>query len=168
MFVKEMTETEQLDRFSQFRETSRLPLPGPIDGYGDLFPYDEDERDQIIEDLEARSKRPTTGPWFDVGCSMCGQHEDRLVTDHCHFTGLARGSLCDSCNHEEGRSDAPRWRYWRLAAPDLEIGKRWLYRIECADCAYDNLMSLPIHLLLDFHRWVEAEAHNAMKKRVVL
>lgn len=35
-------------------------------------------------------------------CGLCGLAGDRLVKDHCHWTGLTRGLLCRGCNVTEG------------------------------------------------------------------
>ena len=54
-------------------------------------------------------------------CAMCGEPEigEVLQNDHCHYSGLWRGWLCRDCNLSEGRSDAPRFEWWRLHAPGL-------------------------------------------------
>lgn len=36
-------------------------------------------------------------------CAICGERPDRLVVDHCHDTGAARGLLCDNCNMGLGK-----------------------------------------------------------------
>lgn len=159
----EMNEEESLERFTKFREVARLPVPCQIGDRVDRYEFDLDERAQMRNDLDSRKNKPGYGLWFeDHQCQMCGSTTDRLVQDHCHWTGLARGTLCATCNQEEGRYDHPRWRAWRLLAPELEVGKRWIYRRECWDCDHNSLMTMPIHLLIDYHRWVQAENHNRL------
>lgn len=39
--------------------------------------------------------------WQDGCCTVCSI-DAKLVTDHCHVSGLIRGMLCASCNVKEG------------------------------------------------------------------
>ena len=168
-WVKDMTDEEELDRFTRFRQQCRLLLPGVIDGWHDVFPYDKTEAQAMREDLALRKRQPIEGLWFDDSlCQMCGIETDRMVWDHCHFTGLARGRLCQRCNQREGLDDDPRWRCWRLCAPFLKRGSRWIYKTECGDCPRETLMETPWPVLLDFHRWVQAENHNMLRNQTYL
>lgn len=36
--------------------------------------------------------------WMAAGCAICHTTERRLVIDHCHQKGQARGVLCAECN----------------------------------------------------------------------
>lgn len=52
--------------------------------------------------------------WHDGRCAWCGTaRAHKIVTDHCHMTGLVRGMLCGGCNTREGVSWAPEWDAWR-------------------------------------------------------
>jgi len=62
---------------------------------------------------------PTPGQdvldWQNDRCAACGRVSQRLVTDHCHRTGLHRGDLCHGCNVSEGLSKGHSWsEYWHL------------------------------------------------------
>lgn len=37
-------------------------------------------------------------------CEVCGAENERIVYDHDHNTGAARGWLCDRCNHALGHA----------------------------------------------------------------
>lgn len=68
-------------------------------------------------------------------CSVCGPNPTGpegvdLRLDHCHQTGLFRGLLCNKCNLREGHLQGERWYVWRLAAPNLQVGRRSIYRYE--------------------------------------
>ena len=163
-WVTDMDEDEELQRFSQFRERCRVRLPWKIDNWDDLFPYDQEEAEKMLADLASRKRQPLQGLWFDnLVCQMCGLDTPDLVQDHCHFTGLNRGLLCRRCNQREGLDDDPKWRLWRLAAPELERPNRSIYRYECKDCDHKTLMKCPFPVLYDFHRWVSAENYHMLK-----
>lgn len=107
----------------------------------------------VLEELQALRRHrangrvPKHGLWFqedvdDVAdrhepsfmrsvCSFCGCRdvgEYSLVQDHCHDTGLFRGLLCRSCNVIEANRNTAAWKAWRLTAPGLEVGQRWIYQ----------------------------------------
>lgn len=44
----------------------------------------------------------TLREWQAGRCALCGSSDRRLVTDHSHDDGKARGELCASCNTHEG------------------------------------------------------------------
>jgi len=78
-----------------------------------------------------RDQTPFSDNWFYRGgpdnCSMCYRQNERTVVDHCHVTGWVRGSLCRTCNQQEGTSKDPIWWAWRLKAPYLQPGDRLPY-----------------------------------------
>jgi hypothetical protein len=57
---------------------------------------------------------PRLNAWSkDRGCAICGL-DRRLVTDHCHTTGLVRGYICRHCNTDEGTGNWASWMIrWR-------------------------------------------------------
>lgn len=56
--------------------------------------------------------------WQDRRCAMCGYDDCRLVLDHCHESGLARGFLCSPCNIAESKSyDSTKWDIYRTFNP---------------------------------------------------
>lgn len=55
----------------------------------------------------------TLRSWQAGRCAMCGHDDDRMVRDHCHYTGLIRGLLCSGCNTNEGTSLSDAWDGWR-------------------------------------------------------
>lgn len=126
---------------------------------------------------------PQTGVWWDEPgvCSVCGPskrnpnlRDEELVRDHCHYTGLARGWLCRSCNVIEGKNNGALWQLWRLTAPWLAVGQRWLYGPEgwlAKDVegrpifSHDELLTLPMeHLIavLEEHRQERQFAASAV------
>lgn len=88
---------------------------------------------QSLEEFLRHLRRGQTPPagqqWFGEGCCICGQ-TSKLVTDHDHATGIARGLLCRSCNTLEGiRSDSDDfglWALWRMSAPGLETAELYI------------------------------------------
>ena len=87
-------------------------------------------------------------------CSVCGPLSDpdsvTLRMDHCHKTGLYRGLLCNWCNTSEGHWANEWWTAWRLAAPNLQIGRRRVHVQERYTSKLDavELMGAPMSLLL--------------------
>jgi hypothetical protein len=63
-------------------------------------------------------------------CFLCGS-PDRLVEDHCHYTGQIRAILCRSCNALEGSGNqSESLVVYRRAAPGLGLhcfyrGRGW-------------------------------------------
>lgn len=53
---------------------------------------------QIRRKLKIQNPPPPSGP-----CPICGQHTDSWILDHCHFTDVFRGYICNSCNLGIGR-----------------------------------------------------------------
>ena len=120
-----------------------------------------------------RATHPFDGWWFGdvdneetpcglsriVRCAFCGDPGD-TVRDHCHTTGLGRGPLCRSCNTREGNTgdDDPTWNAWRLAAPELAVGLRWIYRPENSFFTFNDLMTAPMS-------WLFAETHRYEDER---
>lgn len=165
-WVRDMDPDEEYERFAAFRESSRLRLPFMVDNFEDRFPYDLLEREKMLNDLKARKRQPAQGLWFDEdACQMCGIENDRLVQDHCHFTGVFRGMLCYRCNQREGIDNDPKWRAWRLLAPGTTRPNRWVYRRECNDCSDETIATTPWFLLVDYHRWVQAETYFVLADR---
>jgi len=64
--------------------------------------------------------------WQADRCAMCG-YCDKLVLDHCHETGLARGFLCHECNVLEGKSSLIEWRLYRLFPPTKMLDLKFYY-----------------------------------------
>jgi hypothetical protein len=61
-------------------------------------------------------------------CAMCGRDGEKLVLDHCHETGLARGFLCSPCNIKESKSfDAIEWEIYRKFPPAVLLGLKFYY-----------------------------------------
>jgi hypothetical protein len=83
-------------------------------------------------------------------CWMCGD-PDKLYRDHCHHTGLGRGMLCPSCNSLESTNgpDSSLWNAWRLTAPQLSVGARYIYRAETSLFTHNELMTTEIYRLLE-------------------
>ena len=66
--------------------------------------------------------------WQNGMCAMCGRDGDRLVLDHCHETGLARGFLCSPCNIKESKSfDVIEWDIYRKFPPAVVLGLKFYY-----------------------------------------
>ena len=66
--------------------------------------------------------------WQNGMCAMCGRDGDRLVLDHCHETGLARGFLCSPCNLKESKSfDVAEWNIYRKFPPAVLLGLKFYY-----------------------------------------
>ena len=66
--------------------------------------------------------------WQNGMCAMCGRDGDRLVLDHCHETGLARGFLCSPCNIKESKSfDVVEWDIYRKFPPAVVLGLKFYY-----------------------------------------
>jgi len=66
--------------------------------------------------------------WQNGMCAMCGRDGDRLVLDHCHETGLARGFLCSPCNIKESTSfGAIEWDIYRKFPPAVLLGLKFYY-----------------------------------------
>lgn len=66
--------------------------------------------------------------WQNGMCAMCGRDGDRLVLDHCHETGLARGFLCSPCNLKESKSfDIAEWNIYRKFPPAVLLGLKFYY-----------------------------------------
>lgn len=52
--------------------------------------------------------------WQAGRCAACGKDAGRkIVLDHCHQNGLARGFLCRPCNTREGYGRDELWGAWR-------------------------------------------------------
>jgi hypothetical protein len=59
---------------------------------------------------------------------MCGRDGDRLVLDHCHETGLARGFLCAPCNTKESKGgNLVEWQIYRNFPPTVLLGLKFYY-----------------------------------------
>lgn len=67
--------------------------------------------------------------WQDGCCAVCSIRPARLVTDHCHFSGLVRGLLCHSCNVKEGNwhHDSEAIAGYRRRPPAALLGFRLRY-----------------------------------------
>ena len=149
-----------LAQFAVFRAARGRRYPWFTPTAQDHYGPDSDLENKALAELKSvRHDWPNAGVWFseETGkCGICGC-DGKLVVDHCHSTGLARGMLCVGCNTQEGKSNDARFRAWRLTAPFLEIGSRFIYKRECQDCEEDRLMYWPIVMLLDYHDWWEVE-----------
>lgn len=53
---------------------------------------------QIRKKLKSQNRPPLSGP-----CPICGEHTDTWILDHCHFTDVFRGYICNNCNLGLGR-----------------------------------------------------------------
>lgn len=85
-------------------------------------------------------------------CCFCGD-PDRVgdhVNDHCHITGLYRGTLCRSCNSAEPYGRGEAWELWRTTAPGL-TGGRWLYSHPHRIFTREEALTAPVAELLA--RW---------------
>ena len=66
--------------------------------------------------------------WQNSMCAMCGRDGEKLVLDHCHETGLARGFLCSPCNIKESKSfGAIEWEIYRKFPPAVLLGLKFYY-----------------------------------------
>ena len=66
--------------------------------------------------------------WQNKMCAMCGRDGEKLVLDHCHETGLARGFLCSPCNIKESKSfGAIEWEIYRKFPPAVLLGLKFYY-----------------------------------------
>jgi hypothetical protein len=65
------------------------------------------------------------GEW-QPGCAVCGLPSGRLVVDHDHGTGLARGYLCPSCNTNEPMGGAIFDRYHHVNPASI-CGVEFMY-----------------------------------------
>lgn len=66
--------------------------------------------------------------WQNGMCAMCGRDGDKLVLDHCHETGLARGFLCSPCNIKESKSfEVIEWDIYRKFPPAVLLGLKFYY-----------------------------------------
>ena len=66
--------------------------------------------------------------WQNGMCAMCGRDGDKLVLDHCHETGLARGFLCSPCNIKESKSfEVVEWDIYRKFPPAVLLGLKFYY-----------------------------------------
>ena len=124
-----------------------------------------------------RMQPPMVGRWFDADydakgyprCALCG-YADRLVTDHCHITGLIRGRLCCRCNRREGFENSPALDAWRLTAPGLVVGRREFYRgwssgrEGLAHSTEEQLLTLPItELVMRAAEWWRQQWNDGVK-----
>lgn len=68
-------------------------------------------------------------------CLICGM-DNRLCSDHCHWHGWVRGTLCYTCNQDMTSVDAgrmPRYVMARWSADDIhKVLMR--YFVRCPDC----------------------------------
>lgn len=71
--------------------------------------------------------------WHGNHCAVCGTDGQRLVTDHCHRSGLIRGLLCVSCNTQEGVSPAPAFQGYRRRPPAVIFGATVPYSAPLVD-----------------------------------
>lgn len=74
----------------------------------------------------------------DETCVLCGTRSTRLVVDHCHVHGYARGLLCGSCNSRAGALDAG-------SAP---TSKELFYLGNCPECRKGESIDSPHALTL--------------------
>lgn len=65
--------------------------------------------------------------FHDGRCGICGQDSGALITDHDHVDDRVRGYICQGCNRQEGRSDAPVFVAWRLRHAADIVGVRIRY-----------------------------------------
>lgn len=76
---------------------------------------------QIRKKLKSQNRAPLPGP-----CPICGQHTDAWILDHCHFTDVFRGYICNNCNLGLGRFN-----------DDARLLKRAINYLDSADyCDY--------------------------------
>jgi hypothetical protein len=89
---------------------------------------DESRTGEEVKTLENYDGYRHLHTWQNSMCAMCGRDGDRLVLDHCHETGLARGFLCSACNIKESRSfGAVEWDIYRKFPPAVLLGLKFYY-----------------------------------------
>ncbi|MFB6632167.1 endonuclease domain-containing protein [Streptomyces sp. NPDC056362] len=85
---------------------------------------------QETADALAGSDQETLTTWQAGRCAVCGDTGRRLVLDHDHETGLARGWPCVSCNTREGLAVGPGtvFSQYRERPPAAILGLTIRYR----------------------------------------
>lgn len=132
-----------------------------------------------IQQLAKRYRSvPVDGLWYADAdkerdgfrrCAFCGVPDHietrSLAHDHCHDTGLHRGRLCVSCNTTEGlRGVGGAWDAWRVSAPDLAVGRRYLHSSPRWGLTVEEVMTTPMPELLERARGLR-QAHEAIENR---
>jgi Recombination endonuclease VII len=95
------------------------PLPDPADVAFRLPAASQEGQDDRVLLMAA---------WQADRCAVCGiPLPSSSVVDHDHYTGLARGFLCRSCNTYEAFGSLVIFDRYRLVNPASVCGVEWLY-----------------------------------------
>ena len=102
--------------------------------------------------------------WQNGMCAMCGRDGDKLVLDHCHETGLARGFLCSPCNIKESTSfGVIEWEIYRRFPPAVLLGLKFYYN-DFGQSPYpvENLFDRA-QIELGIEEWEDATCYELVK-----